>query len=97
MAYFLEQLIFITLIFKFPIYTKFWAGIFAIIVITTASFQKLMLESRFKEITKTTTEQKILLERSSRVNRELVEKNKKLEKTIKNMKEFIEEYLEEKR
>lgn len=97
MAYFLEQLILITLIFKFPTYTQLWAGIFAIMVITTASFQKFMLESRLKEISEATTEQKILLERASKVNKDLIKENKKLEQTVEGMKKFIEEYLEEER
>lgn len=97
LAYFLEQLAFVILINKFSVNIPFWAGIFGILVVTTASFQKLMLESRFKEISETTTEQKILLERSSENIKELINKNKILEKTIGNMKEFILEWLEEER
>jgi len=97
LVYFLEQLILITLIFKYNSYTYFWASAFAIIVITTASFQKLTSESRIKKISETTTEQKILLERISKINTDLTNKYEKSEKVTKNMKKFVEEYLEEKR
>jgi len=93
MLYFLEQLTLIFLIFKFPSYSPVWAGAFAIIVITTASFQKIMWESRLRNISETTTEQKVLIEQISEVNERLVKENKKLEKNVENMKKFIEESL----
>jgi len=94
-AYFLEQIALITLIFKYSAYTNFWASIFAVLVVTTAALQKLTSESRLKAISETTTEQKILLERASKINRKVISENKKLERTIENMQKFIEEYLEE--
>ena len=95
LAYFLEQLILIFLIFKFSNYTEFWTSAFAIIIITTVSFQKFMLESRLKEINQTTTEQRILLERTSTINKHLTKDNEKLEKIVKSMGRFTEDVLEE--
>jgi len=90
MAYFLEQLALILLIFNVPSYTSIWAGMFALIVITTASFQKLMWESRLRRISETTTDQKLIIEQVSELNEILVKENKKLKKSTENMKELVE-------
>jgi len=93
LIYFIEQIILISLIFKFRIYTHFWASTFAVLVVTTASSQKLTYQSRLRTIDEATTEQRILLERASKINQDLVERNEKLEERIKDMKEFIDETL----
>ena len=52
-----------------------------------------MWESRLRNISETTTEQKVLIEQISEVNEKLVKENKKLKKSVEDMKEFIEDYL----
>ena len=49
-AYFIEQLVLIILLNIEPDKITFWAGIFALLVVTTASIQKLSLDSRDRKI-----------------------------------------------
>ena len=92
-AYFVEQMIFIYLIFKFSGYAQIISGAFALIVITTASLQKLASESRLKKISEATIDQKVLLERTIKLNKEFVKRNRMLNKDIETMKGFTEETL----
>jgi uncharacterized membrane protein YjgN (DUF898 family) len=90
MAYFIEQLL-LTLLISTTIFNPpFLAGIFAIIVITTASFQKLMGESRLKEISETSIEQNIIIDDVTKINDMIVAENEDLKITINNLRKFIE-------
>ena len=55
--YFLEQAIFIVLVFFYPEYNRLFVGFFALVVITTVSLQKIMMESRNKRIASHTSKQ----------------------------------------
>lgn len=48
LVYFLEQLILFVLILLYPIHASVFAGVFSLILITTISFEKICMESRYK-------------------------------------------------
>lgn len=48
--YFIEQLILIILSYRYPEYMAFWLSSFALIVVTTVSLQKLLMDSKDKRV-----------------------------------------------
>ena len=89
LAYFLEQMALIILFFKYPRYNDFWVSAFALIVLTTVSFQKLSMESRNKKISEATIEQKNIIDELVDINETLKEENIQLKETITKMNRFI--------
>lgn len=47
--YFVEQLILIVLSYRYPAYMAFWLSSFALIVVTTVSLQKLLMDSKDRQ------------------------------------------------
>lgn len=92
-GYFIEELILTLLIFLYHENAPLWAGIFAIIIITTAAFQKLTWERRLDRISQASIEQKNFLDIIFEKNSSLIEENKKLKKSAEKMKDFIEELM----
>ena len=91
LSYFLEQASLVIILARYSYNPQIVVGLFSIIVVTTAALQNRAWESRIKEISETTTEQKILIERTFTINQRLVEENTKLKENIKNLKEYIKE------
>ena len=48
--YFLEQAVFIVLVFFYPDYTRLLVGFFALVVVSTVSLQKIMMESKNRKL-----------------------------------------------
>jgi signal transduction histidine kinase len=95
-AYFFEQLLLILLLTFSSFSPSFLIGIFALIVVTTASFQKLTSESRLREISDASIEQNVIIDDVLELNEKLIRDNKELNKTIDGLRNFIER-LEKKR
>jgi len=93
LAYFIEQLLLTMLLAKTSLSPQLLAGIFAMIVITTASLQKLMLESRLKEISEKSVEQKTILDEIIEINDSLIVENKRRGEIIQNLKDFIKQLI----
>jgi hypothetical protein len=89
LLYFVEQLA-----LSYFIYEKYnaqiIAGVFSIIIITTAAIQNKCWESRDQRIRKKTTEQKNLIDSSARENKKIIEKNKILETSLEKTTSFID-------
>jgi len=83
-AYFMEQLTLITLLVLEPQKIIFWVSIFALLVITTASIQKLSMDSRDRKI----RELNIKIKYSSERKSEIIEN---LGSQIKNLSDYINE------
>jgi hypothetical protein len=81
-AYFVEQLVLIALLVLEPQRTTFWVSIFALLVITTASIQKLSMDSKDKKI----RELNIILKYSSDRKSEIIGN---YESKIKELSEYI--------
>jgi hypothetical protein len=47
--YFIEQLLLVLAIFKYPDLINFWVSVFPLIFLTTIAFEKLFLSADFKE------------------------------------------------
>ena len=83
--YSVEQLVFFVLILIIPKYSSIFAGIFAIIFITTISFEKKCMESRYNELQNQITIAEI---RSMQIQQEynkIKEENKNLVKYLKEI------------
>ena len=89
-AYFIEQLVLLILLEEFPGYTSIWVGIFSIIVITTASFQNLMWESRNKKISKETNYYERLCEGYKKISADLKKANGELAEINSRLTQRIE-------
>lgn len=97
MAYFLEQLLLIFLLAFSPFDKSFLIGIFALLVVSTASFQKLASESRIREISEASIEQSVIIDDVLGLNEKLIKDNRGLKKTIDKLKDFIKDLLEKQR
>ena len=88
-AYFLEQFMLIFLFFKYPEYSEFQVSIFALFVVTTASLQKLMMESRNRRLSKLTDKYFNLSNDLYKLNDEIIEENKFLENENKEIINYV--------
>lgn len=79
-AYFLEQLFLIILLMVEPERITFWVSVFALLVVTTASIQKLSMDSKDKRI----REVNIQLQDSSERKDEMIEYFKKTNENLSN-------------
>ncbi len=93
LAYFIEQFLLILLLFFKPQYADVWVASFALLVITTASIQKIAMDSRDRKIRELYTTYKSLvgyfldfIDRLKKENESLSEANKKLSSLINNSK-----------
>lgn len=78
--YFSEQLLLILLSVKYPQFINFWLGLFALVVITTASIQKLFMDSRDRKISELNSILRSL-------NSELFDSIEKMRDEIKNLRD----------
>lgn len=89
--YFTEQLSLIILLVIKPEYTTFWVSVFALIVITTASIQKLGMDSRDRKIRELNVKYGILLEEAGKLYEDSKEREKLHINTINKLTEKLKE------
>ena len=89
-AYFIQQFILILLLELKPNNAVLWVGLFALIVVTTASLQKLTMDSRDRELRDLQTLERHLKEQTESFNYELIEENDKLKAHLKKLSDYIE-------
>lgn len=89
-AYFIEQVLFIILLFKYPSLFQFWVGLFATIVITTASFQNFTWESRVRKIRDHLSIQDSLLSRLRKLLNSIIHEKRKLKEKNEALIDFID-------
>jgi len=95
-AYFLEQLVLIVLLVVKPDQITFWVGSFALIVVTTASIQKVMMDSRDRKIRELYAASKNILEQTRDFNYDLIQENEELGKQNKRLSDFVSRKLKKK-
>jgi len=74
--YFLEQFVFIVISFCYPEYSKLFVGLFALIVLTTISGNKLMMECKNKKL--------------ESINKEIIFENKEIKNDYEGIIEDLE-------
>ncbi len=82
LVYFLEQAVFILISYFYSPKNPLWIGMFALIVITTVSIEKVLMDSRNRRISK------LLLKKSSLFDISISEKDKILLEYNKIKKEY---------
>ena len=99
-VYSLEQFLLILFLTWYPESTSFWVASFALVVITTASFQKLTSDSRNSKINELYSKHLQLnydlsdqFESCSQENSYLRNENIRLAKHIENLRKYIEKIL----
>jgi hypothetical protein len=94
LIYFVEQIV-----LAYLIYSKYdpqiVAGIFSIIIITTASIQNKCWESRAQKINAISIDQNIIIKNVQSDNNTILQENKTLREKLKIAREFIEEIYKE--
>lgn len=94
LIYFIEQ-IFLSYLIYSEYNPQIVAGIFSIIIITTASVQNKCWESRTQKINETSIEQNTIIKNIQSENKNILQDNKTLSKKLKKAKEFIEDIYNE--
>jgi len=94
-AYFIEQIALTLLIRYYPNEIILWSGLMSIVVVTTASLQKVTSESRIRDISNITTKQHIVLHNMKKANEKILKDNMSLKESSGKMKEFAEKLLYE--
>ena len=89
MAYFIEQFILILLLEFKPLNIVLWVSLFALIVVSTASLQKLTADSRDRELRDLYTIERHIKEETEDFNYSLLEENEALKKQIKNLTNYL--------
>lgn len=93
-TYFLEQLLLIILLKLRPEFTDFWVSIFALIVISTASIEKMSMESRDKRLGKLHHESIFENKKVTELNHQITRENEKLSNIISEQTKIIERVLD---
>lgn len=88
-AYFVQQFILIMLLEIKPNNAVLWVGLFALIVVTTASLQKLTMDSRDRELGKLLVVEKQIKEENEEFSLSLLEENEELKNQVKNLTNYI--------
>lgn len=91
MAYFLEQVVLILLLKFKPIQIDLWIGLFGLLVVTTASIQKMSMDSKDRRRGKLYYSIKEKYQNIFNKNEILIRNNKELEKQNKLLIELLEE------
>ncbi len=91
-SYFVEQSFLILLLEYIPNKIVLWVSLFALIVVTTASIQKLTMDSRDRELRKLYVASENLLKETKNYNSDLINENEKL----KNMQQKLTNYMSRK-
>ncbi len=88
-AYFVEQFVLILLLEYIPSRIVLWVSLFALIVVTTASLQKLAMDSRDRKLREFFAISKYLLEETGNYNLELINENEKLKTMQQKLTNYI--------
>ena len=91
-VYFAEQFVLILLLEYIPNKVVLWVSLFALIVVTTASLQKLRMDSRDKKLRELNAISENLLKETKEYNLELINENEEL----KNMQRELTDYISRK-
>jgi len=88
-AYFLEQFILILLLEFAPEEIVLWVSLFSLIVISTASIQKMTMDSRDKKLKELYSDKEFAFMRTNHLNHELIKENEYLNKTQEKLMDYI--------
>lgn len=91
LAYFMEQITLILLLKFNPEEINLWVSLFALLVVTTASIQKIFGDGRDRKIRNLYAVAKNKHQQSMNLNDVLIEENKKLEYQLKSVSDILEE------
>ncbi|MBS3156769.1 hypothetical protein J4442_01185 [Candidatus Woesearchaeota archaeon] len=87
--YFLEQLILIYLILIKPENAHIYAGTFALLFITTISFEKICMESRYRTLNENTIIYQIELNELEKEYNVLVDENKRMKELLEQLQKEL--------
>lgn len=87
--YFLEQLTLIYLILTKPENAHIYAGVFALLFITTISFEKISMESRYRTLNENSIIYQIELNELDKEYDVLVDENKRMKELLKQLQKEL--------
>ncbi len=93
-GYFLEQFTLILLLEYQPNKIAIWVSLFALIVVTTASLQKLTMDSKDRKVRELYAIANHLKEETEELNEELLKENQELKNAQRNIINYFEKKIE---
>ena len=95
-AYFAEQVSLIVLLAVYPEHITFWVSIFALLVVSTSSLQKLSMDSRDRKLWELNAIQTSTIGKRDELIDELISENEELEQYNEELSNYIRKKLQKK-